>query len=61
MQRGGRSSIDSVTVVMRFLRTTMSHSASFPPVMSAASLVVPTFWRRTAVPFLSGSSLTESR
>src|SRR5262249_710108 len=59
-QRGGRSKSEIVTVVMRFLRTTMSHStAIWPPPAGVASFAVPTRWRKTAVPFLGGSSFTE--
>src|SRR5215216_4672782 len=60
--RGGRSTIEPVTVVIRFFFTTISHSRlNWPPAPSACSFVVPVFRDRTASPFFNGSSFTESR
>jgi hypothetical protein len=59
-QRGGRSRIETVTVVMRLRATTISHSgASAPAVPSACSLSVPVGCRRIALPFRMGASLVE--
>ena len=62
-QRGWRLMTETVTLVMRFFFTSILHSkAMWPaPSISVCSFAVPTFWRKTALPLRSGSSLAWSR
>ena len=61
-QRAGLLKVEMVTLVMRFFFTSMlQRTASLPASASICNLLTPTFWRRSAVPFLIGSSLTKLR